>query len=456
MSVPLNDPEAGYPVPTGDKTEDKDQKKGHDDEVPMDDPFGNEEMAEIRYRTMSWWKCGMLMVAENISLGILSLPSAVATLGMVPAAVLIVFLAGLSWYTGYVIGQFKLRYPHVHNMGDAGEILFGQIGREVFGIGQLLLLIFLMASHILTFSILMNTLTEHGTCTITFSVIGLIICFIGALPQTMEKVYWMSIVSFLSILSATIAAMVAIGVESNASVPVNVVTKTSFESGFLAVTNIIFAYTAHVAFFGFISEMEEPKTFPRSIAMLQIVDTIMYLVAALVIYRLAGPDVKSPALSSAGRVMKKVCYGLAIPTVIIAGVIFGHVAAKYIFVRLFRGSEHMHSRTFIGVGSWLGIGVGVWIIAWVVAESIPVFNDMLSLISSLFGSFFSYGIPAALWLYMNKGQYGESLRKCLLTACNLVILAIACGMCGMGLYVSGRSISQNSSSASWSCADNSS
>lgn len=109
------------------------------------------------------------------------------------AAVLILFLSGLSWYTGYVIGQFKLRHPHVHSMGDAGEILMGRVGREILGIGQLLLLIFLMSSHLLTFTILMNTLTLHGTCTTVFGVIGLFICFLGALPRTMEKVYWMSV-----------------------------------------------------------------------------------------------------------------------------------------------------------------------------------------------------------------------------------------------------------------------
>lgn len=49
--------------------------------------------------------------------------------------------------------------------------------------------------------------------------------------------------------------------------------------------------------------------------MLQIVDTVMYLVTALVMYHYAGPNVQSPALSSAGPLMKKICYGLAIPTV---------------------------------------------------------------------------------------------------------------------------------------------
>ncbi|KAJ5329581.1 hypothetical protein N7452_009971 [Penicillium brevicompactum] len=432
-----------------------DQSKDDSHRDLDNDPFGNEENKEVKYRTMKWWHCGMLMIAVNISLGILSLPSAVATLGIAPTAILIVFLSGISWYTGFVIGQFKLRHPHVHSMGDAGEILMGRVGREILGTGQLLLLIFLMSSHLLTFTILMNTLTMHGTCTTVFGVVGLIVCFLGALPRTMGKVYWMSVASFASIFIATVVTMVSIGVEADGTAHNDVVRETSFYKGFLAVTNIIFAYIAHATFFGFVSETEDPRTFPKSLAMLQIVDTVMYLVTAMVIYHYAGPDVKSPALSSAGPLMKKICYGLAIPTVIVSGVVEGHVACKYIYVRVFRGSDHMHQRSFLAIGSWVGIGLAVWTVAWIIAESIPVFNDLLSLISSLFGSMLCYAFPALFWLHMNRGQYFSTLSKGFLTFCNLSILAIAFGICGMGLYVSGRAINESSEGGSWSCADNS-
>lgn len=136
----------------------------------------------------------------------------------------------------------------------------GKFGRELLGIGQLLFLIFIMASHILTFSVAMNTITEHGTCTIAFGVVGLIISFIGALPRTMGKVYWMSIAcefmgltshfflsnsvlsAFSSIFAATVATMISVGVENAGSAHVEVTTSVSFYQGFLAVTNIIFAY----------------------------------------------------------------------------------------------------------------------------------------------------------------------------------------------------------------------
>jgi hypothetical protein len=72
---------------------------------------------------------------------------------------------------------------------------------------------------------------------------------------------------------------------------------------------------SHVAFFAFISELREPRDFPKALALLQICDVTMYIVAALVIYRYAGKDVKSPALGSAGPIVTKVAYGIAIPTV---------------------------------------------------------------------------------------------------------------------------------------------
>ncbi|KAJ5732782.1 hypothetical protein N7493_004263 [Penicillium malachiteum] len=422
--------------------------------APADlEPFGNEETAEVKYRTMKWWHCGMLMIAENVSVGILSLPSAVATLGMVPAAIMILFISALSWYTGYEIGQFKLRHPHIHSMGDAGEILMGRFGRELLGIGQLLLLIFLMASNILMFNILMNVLTNHGTCTLVFGVVGLIICFLGALPRTMDKVYVMSVISFLSVFIATIITMVSAGVESKGYIPYKATTEVGFREAFLSVTNIIFAYLAHVAYFGFMSETEDPRTFNKSLAMLQIVDTVLYLISALLIYRWVGPDVESPAILSLSPLMSKIAWGLAIPTTILSGVVLGHVACKYIYVRMFRGSDKMHSRSFLSIGTWVAICLGVWVISWVVAESIPVFNDLLSLISALFGSWFSFGLPAVFWFHMNRGQYFKNWKKTCLTIINVGVFGCACAICGLGLWVSGVAIHNDSSSSAWSCAN---
>jgi hypothetical protein len=108
------------------------------------------------------------------------------------AIILIVGLGILALYTGYTIGQFRQRYTHIHNLADAGEILMGRFGRELFGLGQILFSIFIMGSHIVTFTVMMNTITDHGTCSIVFSIVGMIICMVLSLPRTIKNLTYIS------------------------------------------------------------------------------------------------------------------------------------------------------------------------------------------------------------------------------------------------------------------------
>ncbi|KAJ5273711.1 hypothetical protein N7478_008836 [Penicillium angulare] len=342
-------------------------------------------------------------------------------------------------------------------MADVGEVLFEPLGlpkfgREFLGTGQLLFLIFIMASHILTFSVMMNTLTDHGTCSIVFGVVGLIVSFIFALPRTLRKLFEICL-HFTP--QALLVTIIAIAIQRPGDGKVDVTTKTNVATGFLAVTNIVFAYAGHVAFFGFISEMEVPTDYPKTLFLLQTTDTCLYVLAAVVIYYYGGKDVKSPALSSTSATTAKVAYGIAIPTIVIAGVINGHVASKYIYVRLFRGTDRMQKRTFLSIGTWVGITFALWVIAWVIAEAIPVFNDLLSLITALFASWFTYGLSGVFWLFLNWGKYGANWKKMFLTVLNVIVVVIGGCLCGMGLWVSGKAIHDDASNASFSCADNS-
>lgn len=228
----------------------------------------------------------------------------------------------------------------------------------------------------------------------------------------------------------------------------------SFPSAFNSISNVIFAYAGHVAWVSFISEMRNPKEFPKALLLQQSVDIILYATASVVIYRYAGADVASPALSSNGTIVKKVAWGIALPTIIIAGVIFAHVSAKYVFIRMFAGTKYLHSRGFVATGTWIGLGAGFWVVAWIIAESIPNFSDLLGFISALFASWFSYGIPGICWFYLNKGRWSNGIKNIWLSAVNIGLIILGCIICGVGLYASGYQLSTSSSGSSWSCADN--
>ncbi|KAF1352195.1 amino acid transporter [Delphinella strobiligena] len=396
--------------------------------------------ADIKYKTMNWWQAAMIMIAETVSLGVLSLPSVLANIGLVPGIILIISLGLIASYTGYTIFQFKMAHPHVANMADAGEVLFGAFGREFFGAALVILLIFAASSHILTFSIALNIISEHTTCTIVWAVVALVVFFCFSIPRTMKRVSYFSIAAFISVVSACLITMIALGIQRPDPVVQATVTGVKFYSSFISVANIVFAYQGHVAFFSFISELKDPRDFPKALAALQIFDISLYLTVAVVVYRYAGTDVASPALGSTSKLISRIAYGVALPTIVIAAVIYIHVAAKYVYLRIFRGTRHMSANSFLALGSWIGIIAVISVIAFVIAESIPNFNALLSLIASLFASWFTYALSGMFWLSINP---------------NFGIVALGVAICGIGLYASGVEMAKGDGS-SWSCADNSS
>jgi amino acid permease len=179
-----------------DKAEDataSDPERQVQDDGGVDAVFGDDAGAEIHYKTCEWWNTGLLMVAEIISLGVLALPQALASLGFVPGILLILILGAIATWTGYLIGQFKLAYPGMQSFADCGYLIAGPIGREIMAFAQVLILLFIMAAHVLSFAIALNAITGHAWCTVAFSAVGLAISFALSLPRTLKNVSYLSI-----------------------------------------------------------------------------------------------------------------------------------------------------------------------------------------------------------------------------------------------------------------------
>ena len=170
-------------------------------------------------------------------------------------------MGGLASYSGYIIGQFKLRYPEIHNMGHAGNKLFGKFGGRIVGGSTLMFIVFIMGAHILVFRSMMDVLTNNRYCGIIWSMVGLFISLVACLPRTMKKMSYLSAASFASIIAAVIVTMVAIVkehpgahvIDGHLVFDVRAWPKPGlqFHDYFNALTNIVFAYAGHVAFFAF-------------------------------------------------------------------------------------------------------------------------------------------------------------------------------------------------------------
>jgi hypothetical protein len=105
-----------------------------------------------------------------------------------------------------------------------------------------------------------------------------------------------------------------------------------------------------------------------------------YMLISAVIYYYAGPSVASPALGSASPTVRKIAFGIALPTIVVAGVVNGSVACKYIYMRIWKGTDVIHQNGFKSIGSWVAICATLWTASFVIAEAIPNFNLLLGLV----------------------------------------------------------------------------
>ena len=312
----------------------------------------------------------------------------------------------------------------------------------------------------LAISIALNAMSEHGTCTIVFVVVGAIIIGLVSAIQTLDKISWVGWVGLVSIVSSLITLTVAVGVSppEHADKATRVAGNPSFVDAINAVSTIILAYAGTPLYFNFVGEMRDTRKFTRSVVVSQTFVTMIYLILAAVIYHYVGQYIASPALGSAGVLMKKVCYGLAFPGLIVGGVLYTHVPAKYVFVRIMRGSKHLSKNTWQHLTVWGLCVAGNVIISFIIAEAIPFFDDLVSLIGALLGTLICIQSETYMWMWDNWHK-PRTLQWKLLMAMNLLFFFLGWFLMVAGTYGSAMAIKQSYAdgdvSSPFSCADNS-
>ena len=88
------------------------------------------------------------MIAEVVSNGMLS-PLLPRRRWHHPGLTLVIFLGVFVTYTSYLLVQFKLRHPKVHNTGNAGLILFGLFERELLTFSTTVFAVFATGGQLL-------------------------------------------------------------------------------------------------------------------------------------------------------------------------------------------------------------------------------------------------------------------------------------------------------------------
>lgn len=161
------------------------------------------------------------MAKSMIGLGVLAIPGAFNTLGLIPGVICLLTVAAMTWWSMYVVGMFKLSHREVYAIDDAGYIMFGTVGRDFLGVAfcmcaysreesfakgllmRRLDWIFVSGSGLLSISIALNAISTHGTCTAVFVAVAAILTYILCSIRTLGRMKWITSTGLVSILSAS-------------------------------------------------------------------------------------------------------------------------------------------------------------------------------------------------------------------------------------------------------------
>lgn len=111
-----------------------------------------------------------------------------------------------------------------------------------------------------------------------------------------------------------------------------IVNSPSFAKGIAAICQLTFAFTGTPFFFPIVCEMRDPRHYTKSLAICQSVATVIYIVIGVVVYYYCGSYVSSPALGSAGKLIKQIAYGIALPGLFVTSTISTHVGQPHLIL----------------------------------------------------------------------------------------------------------------------------
>ncbi|GAA5935828.1 hypothetical protein JCM3775_007342 [Rhodotorula graminis] len=435
----------------------------------VDGVFGEQGEGTVNYRSVGWKTTVVFLIKSQIGIGVLGLPSAFATLGLVPGILVFFFFAVATMYTDLEIGWFKLNHPQVYSISDCGTLMFGPWCGELFGVAYWLFCTFTCGSALLTISTAFNALSLHAICTAAWVAIAAVIAFPFASLRTFGNLKWLGYVAVVSILVSIFTVVIAVGLADRPALAppapepfdlgVRAFGNPSFADGMSAVSSVFFAFTGTSSFLPIASEMRNPRDYPKAVLTGQSFVTLIYFIVAVTVYCTAGIYVASPALGTAGTLIKRIAFGISLPGIIFTAIMYTHLPAKLIFVRVLRGSHHLNHSTPQHWMVWLSCTFGCITFSYIIASAIPVFGGLVGLIGALPAPIITLHAEALMWLYDNKQFFSapefRTRRRWCGVVLNIGLLVVATFLTVAGTYGSIVSIINSEQSSPWTCADNS-
>ncbi|KAL7411848.1 transmembrane amino acid transporter protein-domain-containing protein [Mrakia frigida] len=439
---------------TPERTESRHVEEGDAGAVVVDEQ-GSEFVAEISERSMSWQRTAVLLFTEYIVLAILAFPYSFQVLGMAGGVIATLLIGLVTLYTSHVLWRFCMAYPQCRDIADVAYYLFGQ--KKVYWYAAFVGLaannLFIMGLHCNAGTTAINTM-GYKLCSAGMGAILGVIMFLGSLIRDFRHTTPFGIFSAGTMFICFLIVVIGHSVQGTPNGYIDAVETpltwtvwapegTTFVQGVSAILNIAYTYTGQALIPSFVGDMKKPEDFPKALYLCMAAELILFTISGAVVYSHTGTFLTTaPAYGSLIRKYGQPAAAFTLPTILIVGMLYSLVTSRAVFFQIFpENSKHRRSHTVKGWSVWVAIVAIGWLIAYIIGESVPFFNDLLALISSLFNSWFGFIFWACAYkLLYKKTGYFTSVSQSAQTILNVVLFVVGLFILGPGTYAACQSI----------------
>lgn len=146
----------------------------------------------VDFRTVGWPRATVIFLKVIFATGVLSIPTAMFSLGAVGGALSVIGWSMLNTYTAQIQGDFRNSHPGVHSIADMAKVVGGPWVKELAGVLFIVAYVLCTGSGILGVSIGLNALSHHAACTVWWSFIATVVV---ALTASVRKFHQIGFVS---------------------------------------------------------------------------------------------------------------------------------------------------------------------------------------------------------------------------------------------------------------------
>lgn len=371
-----------------------------------DDSEVEDRMAE---RQMSWVSAAWVINASVLGMGVLAIPSCLATLGWLLGIVALVVCLLANILVAQIMLDIQEIHPQAISLADAAQIASGG-SRAVKVTFRFALYAEKIACTCAFVNLMADTLgsafySVHW-CEATWC--GVIVLIFLPLSQmkNLHETFWLNIVNFSTITAVVVLTCIVLvtTLEQGDGIVTDWMPQvTSFHDSFGALSIMVFAYSGNWMYFELMSEMKEPKKFLQSFTIAGPTQLGLYLLMGGIGYSALGRSVPPSILEALhfSQTMRIISILLTVH------IVCGTATNLVVLIRFFHSRvspKDLNSNTLRA--NFIRTVIYLLIICGTFAVSLAVngFGGIVTLIGALFESPINFVCPYVIYAGVMRGR----------------------------------------------------